>query len=140
MAHEFTPEQQEALDSFGRVFFDILGKSASTLIRLTEVLMPQEMVDGYDRKYAEELIAENEEFLRIRELLSQPIEILRLSAETHVIMRTANIRNIGDIVRREEVSFLKYRHFGRRHLDELTRAIEGLGLHFGMYVDKYLED
>src|SRR5690606_37796237 len=79
------------------------------------------------------------EVQRIRELLSQPVDELDLSVRAHNCLKAANIKNIGDLVRREESEMLKFRNFGRKSLLELMQVLEERGLHFGLDVDKYLE-
>lgn len=79
------------------------------------------------------------EVQRIRELLSQPVDELDLSVRAHNCLKAANIKNIGDLVRREESEMLKFRNFGRKSLQELIQVLDERGLHFGMDVDKYME-
>lgn len=79
------------------------------------------------------------EVQRIRELLSQPVDELDLSVRAHNCLKAANIKNIGDLVRREESEMLKFRNFGRKSLQELIQVLEERGLHFGMDVEKYME-
>lgn len=79
------------------------------------------------------------EVQRIRELLAQPVDELDLSVRAQNCLKAANIRTIGDLVRRQESEMLKFRNFGRKSLQELIAVLEERGLHFGMDVDKYLE-
>ena len=80
------------------------------------------------------------EVQRIRELLSQNVDELDLSVRAHNCLKAANIKNIGDLVRREESEMLKFRNFGRKSLQELVEVLEDRGLHFGMDVDKYMQE
>jgi len=80
------------------------------------------------------------EVQRIRELLSQSVDELDLSVRAHNCLKAANIKTIGDLVRREESEMLKFRNFGRKSLQELMQVIDERNLTFGMDVDKYLED
>ena len=80
------------------------------------------------------------EVQRIRELLSQSVDELDLSVRAHNCLKAANIKSIGDLVRREESEMLKFRNFGRKSLLELVQVLEERGLGFGMEVDKYLEE
>ncbi len=80
------------------------------------------------------------EVQRIRELLSQSVDELDLSVRAHNCLKAANIKTIGDLVRREESEMLKFRNFGRKSLQELLQVLEERNLHFGMEVDKYLEE
>lgn len=80
------------------------------------------------------------EVQRIRELLGQSVDELDLSVRAHNCLKAANIKTIGDLVRREEAEMLKFRNFGRKSLQELMQVIEERNLTFGMDVDKYLEE
>ena len=79
------------------------------------------------------------EVARVRELLSQSVDELDLSVRAHNCLKAANIKTIGDLVRREESEMLKFRNFGRKSLQELMQVLEERNLHFGLDVDKYLE-
>jgi DNA-directed RNA polymerase subunit alpha len=50
----------------------------------------------------------------------------------------ANIKTIGDLVRKSEAEMLKYKNFGRKSLREIAEILEGMGLHFGMDVGPYM--
>lgn len=80
------------------------------------------------------------EVQRIRELLSQSVDELDLSVRAHNCLKAANIKNIGELVRRDESEMLKFRNFGRKSLQELIEVLEDRGLFFGMDVDKYTND
>ncbi len=80
------------------------------------------------------------EVQRVRELLSQSVDELDLSVRAHNCLKAANIKTIGDLVRREESEMLKFRNFGRKSLQELMQVIEERNLQFGMEVDRFLED
>lgn len=82
----------------------------------------------------------NEDALRIRKLLRMSVEELELSVRSHNCLKAASIQTIGDLVGRDEQEMLKFRNFGRKSLQELSRILEDKGLHFGMDVDKYLKD
>ena len=79
------------------------------------------------------------EVQRLRELLGQSVDELDLSVRAHNCLKAANIKSIGDLVRREESEMLKFRNFGRKSLQELVQVLEERGLAFGMEVEKYLE-
>lgn len=81
----------------------------------------------------------DEEVLRIRKLLKMPVDELELSVRSHNCLMAANIKTIGDLVRRDEQEMLKFRNFGRKSLQELTQILEEKGLQFGMDVEKYLK-
>jgi DNA-directed RNA polymerase subunit alpha len=86
----------------------------------------------------EEPVEVDEETLRIRKLLKMNVDELELSVRSHNCLAAANIKSIGDLVRRDEQEMLKFRNFGRKSLTELNKILEEKGLHFGMDVEKYL--
>lgn len=86
----------------------------------------------------EEPVEVDEEALRIRKLLKMSVDELELSVRSYNCLMAANIKTIGDLVRRDEQEMLKFRNFGRKSLQELTQILEEKGLRFGMEVEKYL--
>ncbi len=77
---------------------------------------------------------------RIRKMLLTPVDDLELSVRSHNCLKAANIKTLGDLVRKDEAEMLKFRNFGRKSLAELMEIVENLGLDFGMDVDKYLKE
>jgi DNA-directed RNA polymerase subunit alpha len=55
-------------------------------------------------------------------------------------LKAANIKNLADLVKRDESEMLRFRNFGRKSLAELMEIVENLGLEFGMDIDKYLKE
>lgn len=87
----------------------------------------------------EEVSEIDEDALRIRKLLKMSVEELELSVRSHNCLKAANIQTIGDLVRRDEQEMLKFRNFGRKSLQELSKILEDKSIFFGMDVDKYLK-
>ncbi len=81
---------------------------------------------------------EDEEFERVRKILLTPIDELDLSVRSQNCLRSAEIKTIADLVKKNESEMLHYRNFGRKSLAELGELIESFGLSFGMDVSKYL--
>jgi len=88
----------------------------------------------------EEVSQIDEDALRIRKLLKMSVDELELSVRSHNCLKAATIQTIGDLVRRDEQEMLKFRNFGRKSLQELSRILEEKGLYFGMDVDKYFKE
>jgi DNA-directed RNA polymerase subunit alpha len=80
----------------------------------------------------------NEEKERVRELLGRSVDELELSVRSNNCLKMANIKSLGDLVRRNESEMLKYKNFGRKSLREIAEILEGMGLHFGMDVQSYM--
>lgn len=100
-----------------------------------------ELFIGFDvePEEEEEVSQIDEDALRIRKLLKMSVEELELSVRSHNCLKAANIQTIGDLVHRDEQEMLKFRNFGRKSLQELSKILEEKGLHFGMDVEKYLK-
>jgi len=86
----------------------------------------------------EEVPEVDEEVMRIRKLVNMSVDELELSVRSHNCLMAADIKTIGDLIRRDEQEMLKFRNFGRKSLTELNKILEEKGLHFGMDIEKYL--
>lgn len=80
----------------------------------------------------------DEEVLRVRKLLKQPVKALDLSVRSANCLKDANIRTVADLVRHNEEEMLKFKNFGRKSYIELQEVLSKSGLEFGMDVEKYL--
>lgn len=80
----------------------------------------------------------DEQFENTRKILLTPVDELDLSVRSQNCLRSANIKNIADLVGKQESDMLHYRNFGRKSLAELGDLIDSFGLTFGMDVDKYI--
>ncbi len=97
---------------------------------------------NFDAEPEEEKV-ENEkdaEAERLRKILTTNVDDLELSVRSHNCLKAANIKTLGDLVRRDENEMLKFRNFGRKSLAELIEIVENYGLEFGMDVDKILKE
>ena len=81
----------------------------------------------------------DDEWIRIHDLLQRNVEELELSVRSSNCLRTAEIKTIGDLVRKTESEMLKFRNFGRKSLKEISDILTSMGLHFGMDVDYYMD-
>ncbi|MFH1756303.1 MAG: DNA-directed RNA polymerase subunit alpha [Candidatus Latescibacterota bacterium] len=77
----------------------------------------------------------DEELEKLKELLSRSVEELELSVRSSNCLRRANIKTLGDLVKRTEQEMLKYRNFGKQSLKEITEILSGMSLYLGMDVD-----
>jgi DNA-directed RNA polymerase subunit alpha len=67
--------------------------------------------------------------------LGQPVSELELSVRSANCLREANIKTIGELVKKTEMEMLKYRNFGKKSLTEINNILKEMGLGFGMNVD-----
>ncbi|MFA6026572.1 MAG: DNA-directed RNA polymerase subunit alpha [Ignavibacteriaceae bacterium] len=91
-----------------------------------------------EEKQAE--IQRDSEKERVKKILLTNVDDLELSVRAHNCLKAANIKNIAELVKRDEAEMLKFRNFGRKSLSELTEIVETLGLEFGMDIDSYIKD
>jgi DNA-directed RNA polymerase subunit alpha len=82
---------------------------------------------------------EDEEIVRIRNLLKTRVDELELSVRSSNCLRAANIQTLEELVPKSEVEMLKYRNFGRKSLNEIGSLLESMDLHFGMDISKFVE-
>lgn len=82
----------------------------------------------------------DEETVTIRKLLASTIDEMELSVRSYNCLQAAGIKNIVDLVQKEENEMLKYKNFGRKSLTELVEKLDEMGLHFGMDINKYTQE
>jgi DNA-directed RNA polymerase subunit alpha len=82
---------------------------------------------------------EDEETVRIRQLLKTRVDELELSVRSSNCLRAANIQTLADLVSKSESEMLKYRNFGRKSLNELNAILDELNLSFGMDISRFVE-
>lgn len=75
------------------------------------------------------------EIQELQEKLNMPISELELSVRSSNCLKEAQIKTIGDLVRRSEMEMLKYRNFGKKSLSEISKILGDMGLHLGMKID-----
>ncbi len=87
----------------------------------------------------EEEPEEDEETVRVRNLLKTRVDELELSVRSSNCLRAANIQNLAELVTKSESEMLKYRNFGRKSLNEIGAILEELELSFGMDISSFIE-
>ncbi len=68
--------------------------------------------------------------------LRMPVTELELSVRSANCLREAKIKTIADMVQKSEGEMLKYRNFGKKSLAEINEILKGMGLSFGMKLDR----
>ncbi len=68
--------------------------------------------------------------------LRMPVSELELSVRSANCLREAKIKTLADLVQKSEPEMLKYRNFGKKSLTEIGVILKGMGLDFGMKLDK----
>jgi DNA-directed RNA polymerase subunit alpha len=82
---------------------------------------------------------EDEEVIRVRNLLRTRVEELELSVRSSNCLRAANIQTLEDLVTKSESEMLKYRNFGRKSLNEIGTLLDDMNLSFGMDISTFME-
>lgn len=93
-----------------------------------------------EQEVEKEVSEEDAEAERLRKILTTHVDDLELSVRSHNCLKAANIKTLGDLVRKDESEMLKFRNFGRKSLAELLEIVEHYNLKFGMDVDRYTKD
>jgi len=86
----------------------------------------------------EEEEEEEEEDKGFRDVVAKPISELELSVRSANCLEAANIKTIGDLIRKSEAQMLKYKNFGKKSLNEINAILVTMGLSLGMDVDARL--
>ena len=74
-----------------------------------------------------------------KELVSKPISELELSVRSANCLEAANIKTIGDLVKKSEAEMLKYKNFGKKSLSEIAGILTTMGLSLGMNVEERMQ-
>jgi len=67
--------------------------------------------------------------------LLKSIDELELSVRALNCLKNANIKTIGDLVRKREYEMLRTKNFGRKSLNEIKDILHSMGLQFGMRIN-----
>jgi DNA-directed RNA polymerase subunit alpha len=115
---------------------DALTQAAKILREHVQLFINFDM----DQEEEHNVTQKDSETERIKKILLTPVDDLELSVRSHNCLKAANIKNLAELVSKDEQEMLKFRNFGRKSLAELMEIVETLGLDFGMDVDKYLKE
>ena len=69
---------------------------------------------------------------KMKALLSKHVEELELSVRSLNVLRSLEIENLGELVKRTEEEMTKSKHYSDQCLNELKSKLAGIGLSFGM--------
>ena len=79
----------------------------------------------------------DEESLRMRHLLLTKLSDMGLSVRAYNCLKAADIDTFADLVSYSRNELMKFRHFGKKSLNEIDQLVEKMKLQFGMDVRKY---
>lgn len=84
-------------------------------------------------------LAENEETVRVANLLTTKVTDLNISLRALNCLKAADIYTLGDLVQYDKLDLLKFRNFGKKSLAELDYLLEDLGLKWNMDAKPFLD-
>ncbi len=97
-------------------------------------------IDFEEEEEIKEVVVDKETE-RIKNVLRMSIEELELSVRSSNCLKTANIKILGELVKKTEIEMLKTRNFGKKSLLEIKDKLITYGLLFGMKdIDHLLKD
>ena len=85
-------------------------------------------------------VEQDDEFVRMRQLLSQRLIDMDLSVRALNCLKAAEVDTLGQLVKYHRSDLLKFRNFGKKSLTELDELLERNNLAFGMDIAKYKLD
>jgi DNA-directed RNA polymerase subunit alpha len=80
---------------------------------------------------------QKEERQALNENLFKTVDELELSVRSANCLKNANIKFIGEMVKKTDQEMLKTKNFGRKSLNEIKELLHAMGLDFGMKVEGF---
>jgi DNA-directed RNA polymerase subunit alpha len=71
---------------------------------------------------------------RVKDLLTQPVDIIELSVRASNCLKAAKIKTINELVSKSEEELLNFKNFGKKSLDEIVDRLKELGLSLSMEI------
>jgi DNA-directed RNA polymerase subunit alpha len=106
---------------------------------LKDQLLP--FIDFEEEEEEAETPVVDKETERLKSVLRMSIEELELSVRSSNCLRSANIKILGELVKKTEADMLKTRNFGKKSLSEIKEKLATYGLSLGMKdIDHLLQD
>lgn len=100
---------------------NILQRHLDIFVNYGEILEEEEEEEEEDREFLE--------------VINKPISELELSVRSANCLSAANIKTIGDLIRKTDQQMLKYKNFGKKSLAEIQGILVGMGLTLGTDVE-----
>ena len=73
-----------------------------------------------------------EDEVAVKALMNTPVEDLELSVRSSNCLKNANIKTIGELIKKSEDDIAKTRNFGKKSLEEIKQKLKERNLSFGM--------
>lgn len=121
---------------------EALIQSAKLLRESFNIFIPEEEMapaanasyEGEDGGSLGEGLAQRPVDAKLRDILSQPIEMIELSSRASNCLKVARIRTVGELISKRDEELLAVKNFGKKSLDEIKDRLKEMGLSLGMQV------
>ncbi|MCL4149278.1 UNVERIFIED_CONTAM: hypothetical protein GTU68_058768 [Idotea baltica] len=123
----------------GTIHPEIAIKEAAKILIQHLMLISDENIT-FDSAADEENEIVDEHILHMRKLLKTNLEDLDLSVRAYNCLKAAKINSLGELVKYDTNSLIKFRNFGKKSLMEIEQLVIDKGLSFGMDLSKYKLD
>ena len=104
----------------------------TSLKEIKSILEPRNLYLGMNaeeiQQHGEEGDEQQEQSLENQQLLSKPVDDLKLSVRARKCLDKLNIRTLGDLTKKTEAELLGCKNFGVTSLNEIKKSLNGLGL------------
>ncbi len=117
---------------------DAIKEAARIMIQHLILITDENITFDTGVNSEEEIV--DEHVLHMRKLLKASLEELDLSVRAYNCLKAAKINSLGELVKHDTNSLIKFRNFGKKSLQEIEQLVEEKGLSFGMDVSKYMLD
>jgi DNA-directed RNA polymerase subunit alpha len=111
---------------------DAVSKAAGILRDSLRTFLPAETASESRANGASAPAAETPS--RVKDLLTQAVDIIELSVRASNCLKAAKIKTIGELVSKSEEELLNFKNFGKKSLDEIVDRLKELGLSLNMEV------
>lgn len=94
---------------------------------------------NFDEEEEEDTVvteSEGKEDQKVKELLTQSVDIIELSVRSSNCLQIARIKTLGELVKKTEHDLLKVKNFGKKSLTEISKKLKEMGLSLGMQIPK----
>lgn len=111
---------------------EAVAKAASILKESLRTFLPAESAVETHSNGASSPVAETPS--RVKDLLTQAVDIIELSVRASNCLKAAKIKTIGELVSKSEEELLNFKNFGKKSLDEIVDRLKELGLSLSMEI------
>ncbi len=117
---------------------DAIKEASKILIQHLMLISDENITFTISQEQTEGVV--DEHVLHMRKLLKTSLEDLDLSVRAYNCLKAAKINYLGELVKYDTNSLIKFRNFGKKSLLEIEQMVIDKGLSFGMDLSKYKLD